>query len=283
MKPTFNNRLISSFYLWLDHEIISVGGGFYNHSGSLQKTSDPNFGETSSIYASPYRQWVYDSSITNATIPSGVFINNVFTSKLTSGLNIDFNKGRAIFENNIINHSQNITAAYSCKEYNLYYTDEKEETLLFEKAPTITSSIKNSTSALGYLDLPFPCIFIKNTYMENEAFAFGGQKKTNTIIRCIALASNSFSLDALISVLADAVHKNFPVLNDSELPFNYFGDLKSGIFNYEYLCNSAQQNKLAFIENVSISKLHEIENAKLDKKCIAALIDFDIVNIRYIN
>lgn len=280
MKPSFHNKLLSSFYLWCDHRITAIGGGFYNYSGSLYQTADPNFDNNTSIYASPYRQWVYDSSVPGASIPSGIYVNNTEIDRSTSGLAIDFNKGRVLFNNNIVN-STNISAKFSHKEYNLYYTDEKEETLLFEKSPAVTSVVKSSVQPLGYLDLPFPCIFIKNTFNQNEAFAFGGQQSTNTSIRCIVLASNSFSLDSLSSLMTDSLHQSFPVLENSELPFNNLGDLRNN-FNYIDICNSAPRNNLAFIQNVSVSKLKEIDNAKMDKKCIAAFIDFDISNIRYV-
>jgi|LakMenEpi06Jul12_1017403.scaffolds.fasta_scaffold00049_5 hypothetical protein len=282
MKSSFHNKLLSSFYLWFDHRIAAIGGGFYNHSGALYQTQDPNFDNNTSIYASPYRQWVYDSSVPGAFIPSGIYVDNTEIDKATSGLAIDFNKGRVIFDNHTVN-VKNISAKFSYKEYNLYYTDEKEETLLFEKAPTIMSMVKSATQPLGYLDIPFPCIFIKNTFNQNEPFAFGGQHSTSTSIRCIVLASNSFSLDSLSSIMTDSLHQNFPVLESSELPFNRFGDLRNINFNYIDVCKTAPRNNLAFIEKVSVSKLEEIDNGKMNKKCISAFIDFDISNIRYIS
>jgi hypothetical protein len=82
--------------------------------------------------------------------------------------------------------------------------------------------------------------------------------------------------------MTDSLHKSFPVLENSDLPFNNLSDLRNS-FNYADICNSTSQNNLAFIQNVSVSKLHEIDNAKMNKKCIAAFIDFDISNIRYVS
>jgi hypothetical protein len=277
MKATYINNLIPSFYLWLDHEVLSRGEAFINYSGKLYTSPDPNF-PNMQVYGAPFRQWVYDSSITNANVPSGIFVNGNYVARGESGLNIDFNKGRAIISGLT---STNVTATYSFKEYNIYYTDEREEKLLFEKAYNITPKVTQITGALGYLDAPYPCIFIKHRMGENIPFAFGGEDSTQTMIRCIVLASNSFSLDGLISILSDSARKVFPVLNPNDFPFNYFGDFKIGNdFNYVNLCNNQPQSSLVYIDRVTVSKLDEIDNAKINKKCVGALIDFELSDIR---
>jgi hypothetical protein len=98
MKAAYITNLMSSFYLWLDHEILTRGEAFINYSGKLYNSPDPNF-PNNSIYGAPFRQWVYDRSVPNANIPSGVFINGNYIARGVSGLNIDFNKGRAILNN----------------------------------------------------------------------------------------------------------------------------------------------------------------------------------------
>jgi hypothetical protein len=278
MKATYITNLMSSFYLWLDHEILYKGEAFINYSGKLYSSSDPNF-FNHSIYSAPFRQWVYDSSIPNANIPSGVFIDNNYINRGVNGLNIDFNKGRVIFNSDI--NVTEITANYSFKEYNLYYTDEREEKLLFEKAYNITPKITQITGGLEYLDNPYPCIFIKHRMGENKPFAFGGEDSTETMIRCIVLASNSFSLDGVISILSDSARKVFPILDSNNFPFNYFGDFKSGIsFNYVNLCKNQPPSSLVYIDRVTVSKLDEIDNSKINKKCVAALVDFELSDVR---
>jgi hypothetical protein len=280
MKAGYLNNLIPSFYIWMDHTILSKGEAFFNYSGSLYKSEDPKFGSLSSVYASPFKQFVYDSSINGAIIPSGVYSSNQFIDKGVSGLSIDYMNGRAIFNSNTVD-SNNISINASIKEFNIYYTDEKEETLLFEKAQPIMSYARNYSQAIGYNDLPFPCVFIKNTVTENTPFAFGGQEKTSTSIRAIILSANSFQLDGIISILNDSNKKNFPVFNPELLPFNYLNDFKNVGFNYLSSSSSVGSNNLAYIENVYVSKLDEVANSKLNKKCSAAIVDFDVSNIRY--
>lgn len=278
MKAAYITNLMSSFYLWLDHEVLSKGEAFINYSGKLYNSPDPNF-SINSAYSSPFRQWVYDSSVPNANIPSGVFVNGNYCARGDSGLNIDFNKGRVILNSGV--NSNNITANYSFKEYNIYYTDEREEKLLFEKAYSLIPKVTQIASGLGYLDTPYPCIFIKHRMGENVPFAFGGEDSTKTMVRCIILASNSFSLDGLISILTDSARKVFPLLDSEKFPFNYFGDLKSGqSFNYISLCKEQLPFSFVYIDKVTVSKLDEIDNVKINKKCVAALIDFELSHIR---
>jgi hypothetical protein len=101
------------------------------------------------------------------------------------------------------------------------------------------------------------------------------------MVRCIVLASNSFSLDGLISILSDSARKVFPVLNPNDFPFNYFGDFKTGNnFNYVELCKNQPRYNLVYIDRVTVSKLDEIDNAKINKKCVGALIDFELSDLR---
>lgn len=277
MKATYVNNLMSSFYLWLDHEILVRGEAFVNYSGKLYNSRDPNF-PNMKVYGGPFRQWVYDSSVPNINFPSGIFIDGNYVARGTNGLSIDFNKGRAIISGSV---SNNVTAGYSFKEYNIYYTDEREEKLLFEKAYNITPKVTQVTGGLGYLDTPYPCIFIKHRMGENIPFALGGQDSTETSLRCIILASNSFSLDGLISILSDSARKVFPVLEPQDFPFNYFGDFKTANnFNYINLCKNQPQSRLVYINRVTVSKLDEIDNAKINKKCVAALVDFEVSDVR---
>lgn len=281
MKASYINNLTSSFYLWLDHEILSRGEAFITYSGKLYETEDPNFQLTSSVYGSPFKQWIYDSSIPNAYIPSGIVSGSQFISRGQNGLAIDYNHGRIIFSGNQIPTNQNFTTQYSFKEFNLYYTDEREDRLMFEKSYSLTPQTSRVTGALGYLELPYPCVFIKLKTNENEPFAFGGLDESNYWIRCIILAKDSFSLDSLTSILADSARKVFPVFNPEDLPFNYFGDFKDGNnYNYINMCKMQNQNQLVYIHKVDITKFDESENLYINKKTIAAIADFELKTIR---
>jgi hypothetical protein len=280
MKASYLNNLTSSFFLWLDHEILSKGRAFINYSGQLYKSYDPSYEGMSSVYSSPFKQWVYDSSISGATIPSGIYDGNTFIPRDTDGLAIDYNHGRVIFDDNIINNNR-LTANYSLKEFNIYFTDEREDKLLFENSYSVRPKFTQITGGLSYQEIPYPCIFIKSRSTENKPFALGGQDSTETLIRCIILAKDSFSLDSVVSVLNDSARKVFPILNPIDFPFNYLGDFKTGTnFDYMNLCRNQPFSNYTYIDRVTVSKMDETTNMYVNKKVMIAIVDFELSNVR---
>jgi hypothetical protein len=279
MKSTYLNTLTSSFYLWLDHEILYRGEAFQNFSGKIYNSPDPTFSQNT-IYGAPFKQWVLDTSIPNAVIASGFYSNGTFLPRGTSGAAIDFNRGRIIFNKNVPSNLQNLSAAYAFKEYNLYYTDEKEENLLFEKRYDPMPKVTRVTGALAWNDDPYPCIFFKNTSIENKPFAFGGEDNTMSSMRCIILAENIYSLDGAISIMVDSARKTFPLLSNDKLPYNIYGDLKSGISNYNYYDLCTGLNDRVYIDRVTVSRMSETENKKMNSKVVAAIVDFELSDVR---
>jgi hypothetical protein len=280
MKASYLNNLTSSFYLWLDHEIISKGQAFINYTGKLYSSYDPAFEGLSSVYSSPFKQWVYDSSIENVVIPSGINSANTFIPRGSNGLSIDYNNGRIIFNGNVVNNT-NFTAGYSLKEFNIYFTDEREDKLLFENSYSVRPKFAQITGGLSYQEIPYPCIFIKTRNIENVPFAFAGEDKTETMIRCIVLAKDGFSLDSVVSIMNDSARKVFPLLNPKDLPFNYLGDFKTGSsFNYINLCRNQPSSNYTYIDRVTVSKVDESTNMYINKKVMIAIVDFELSDIR---
>jgi hypothetical protein len=281
MNPSYASNLMASFYLWLDHELANVGQGYTATSGRLYPVQDYNFNGYN-VYSSPFRQWVSDSDPRiGATVPSGVYINGTFRANDGTGVIINYNRGEVLVNPSIGTVNQ-ITTQYSKKDFNLYYTDEREENLLFENNYSLAPKFRNVTGGLGPDDQPFPCIFLKNTSYENKGYAFGGQERTLTTVRCILLSDNMYLMDGAISVLSDAVRKVFPVLSPSSLPYNYYGGFKSGVaYQYAQLPAVAQNTNLAYIDRVTVSRLDEIRNKQINLKVVASMVDFEIGQPRY--
>jgi hypothetical protein len=284
MKPTYLTNLMSSFYLWLDHELLSRGDAYQIYSGKMYSRQDYHYADHIS-YASPFRQWVSDSSIAGAVIPSGVYVGGNFISKGTSGLAVNFNLGEISFNTGVSMTMQNVTARYSIKDFNIYYTDEREENLLFDNKYLVQSQTNRVTGALYPDDQPYPCIFIKNTSYENKPLSFAGQDKTMTTIRCIVLSDSIYTMDGAISIMVDTARKVFPIIPNSGLPYNYYGDFKSGTsYNYTGLAAYVQKNTptdMVYIDRVTVSRLDEIRNKHINLKTVAALVDFDLWQGRY--
>ena len=265
----------SSFMLWIDNWLTRVGSGFVNYSGDLYSTTDPRF-RNKSICGSPFRQWVADSSVEGASIPSGVFSGATFVPRGTNGLAVDFLRGRVISDAPL----ENVSCSYALKELNIYYTDVAEEELLFERKFDLVNTTDKTPAALAYNSLPFPCVFVKNVNMENVPHALGGMDDTVMNIRCIVLANSVALLDNSISLLNDSARCYFPLIEDIDLPFNAFGDFKSGSYNYLSLA-AANPGRLACITKVRVSKFDERVNKMINDKSAGAFVDFSISYYRY--
>jgi hypothetical protein len=101
-----------------------------------------------------------------------------------------------------------------------------------------------------------PIVFVTNSNAANEAFALGGgvvnSKRT---YRLYCITNNAFSQEALVSVLTDKTNKIIPILNSSQMPLSFYGDLKSGTFNYCNLKTLGACASGAYIEDVFHYKL----------------------------
>jgi hypothetical protein len=274
MKPSFSNELSSSFVLFLDHELCKKAEAFENvYSGELFPSSDPFF-PSNTIYQSNFKQWVSDSSISNlgSINVSGVYNSGVFIPKNTEGLKIDYGNGRVFFSGSFPKNLKSITANFSKKEFNIYLTS-KDESEIFLDA--------NLQSGSNSRVEQYPLVYVKNFYGINSPFAFGGTDESIYEYRCTFLSDSSFKLDSALSVMQDCSKKSFRKLSSEEIPFNIFGDFKSGVsdFNYESFCNFSDEN-VVFIDSVKISKFEERVNKLIKEDVWGGFADFTLKSIR---
>ena len=66
MKAQFDNTVMSSFYLWFDHTLLTKGEAFTNFSSFFYEADDMYQGYNA--YGAPFKQLVSDTSVTGATV-----------------------------------------------------------------------------------------------------------------------------------------------------------------------------------------------------------------------
>ncbi len=294
MNPGYFNQLQASFNLFLNHELAYYGDAYTNTSGLLYPTSDPNFSQFS-IYGAPFRQFVSDSSVVNAVIPSGVYNGDDFVSSLWDSANINWNDftqiWNAISGNVAVDYERgriispvllnNPTLAYALKTFNIYSTTLDEADLLIDRAFQIQPQIYQATGALNYNQEPIPAIYIKLNYGENVPFAFGGLDQSNTTINCIVLADSPYKLDACCTLLNDTARKYFPLFPIADLPFNVFGNMKNGLpYNYNELVKGQNPSNFIEVKRVRTSKFTENVNKQINRSVWCALVDFELAGQR---
>jgi hypothetical protein len=276
MKAQLDNILMSSMMMWIDHQILNKGEAYKNYSSLFYPITNIYNGFNS--YGLPFKQIVCDSSITGANLLSGVYINGSLNS-VGSGTLTGINpyQGQIYFTSN--QNSNTLSGKYAVKDFNIYLTSQPEEEILFETQYQVKPKTSQTPTGLAIEAITYPCIFLKNNGGTNDPFALGGQDETIMEVRAIVLADNLFSLDATCSILKDTARCYVPLIYNS--PYNSFGSLNSGYYNYNSLIANINPSVDAFyIKEVNISKIFA-NLATKNSQVFPALIDFTLSNIRY--
>jgi hypothetical protein len=283
MKPTFTHNVINSFFLWFDNFLMTKGDAYKTYTTKLYNYQDPRLGGDKVVYGSPYKQWVYDKNITGATIPSGFTINNQFISTGTSGMKIDFDNGRIIF-NSGVSTGLNITGTYSAKEVNSYITDQPEDNLIIENKFVTNSRFTVSENYIAPYNPVTPCIFASIQTAHNTAFAFGGEDETKCIIKVVAFCENLYQLDGVLSVFGDSYNEIFSIIPMTGHPLGEFNEMKTGAYptGYDYKnLSNAYNSQTLFISHVETSKIRDSVIKELNPILHIGFLDFEIKTYRY--
>lgn len=281
MKPQFQHQVITSFSMWLDHTILHNGQAYQNVESTLYYQEDERLDPGYIAFASPHKQWVTDSSIKGAKIIEGIVLDGYYLKANQQEVIYDFENGRVLIPRALANPSSNVEAVYSVKDFNVYITDQTEEELLIE-----TKFDKNSRYAeelfegIKPYDQVVPAIFLSYEHGENKPFAFGGEDITESNIRCVVFAENSYQLDGIFSLLKDTNTTSFTNVGYNEFPLNEFGSLKYGNYDYQDLSeryyNVNNTQSLLHIDKVTVSKLNDRVARKSHPGLYIGFVDFTV-------
>jgi hypothetical protein len=279
MKTQFDNVVISSMMLFIDHKLCSKGEAFTNYSGQIYPIQSNYY--SYNTYALPFRQIIADSSISGANIMSGVYVGSTFTPVNTSNLvGINHYRGQAYF-NGLA--SDTLSGRYSVKDFNIYLTNKPEEEILFETQYKVRPKIAQSLTGLADNVETIPSIFIKNNGSMNEPFAFGGIKNSMLDIRVIVIADNLYNLDAACSILRDTNNTFVHTIESSDLKLDNLGNFTSGYYDYNNIVNNKinSTDKL-YIEEVRVSKVPNLgfNSSNYKNTLFTAFVDFTLRKIR---
>jgi len=279
MKPQFQHELTTSFMLWADNFITDKADAFQNYTSPLYPMGvDDQLGSGFVTYSSPHKQWVFDESIDGVQIPSGIYNNGSFIGRGDDGLIIDFDDGRVILDESFGGNSTMLSGSYSVKEFNWYITNQTEEQLIVDSKFDSNGRFKQELSGIAPHKQVVPAIFVNPELVENEPFAFGGEDKTSTNIRCVVFAENTYQLDGAMSVFADSKNEVFQKVGFSDYPLTEYGDTTG--FNYMTLIHSKGRD-LFHVEDVRCSKLSDRVSKNIDPSLFVGFVDFEITNLRF--
>jgi hypothetical protein len=256
--------------------LLDKGEAYTNKTGKLYYYSDPRISSSYKAFGSPHKQWVFDSSITGATIPSGVHVSGVFKGR-NNGVVLDFINGRALVSG--VTTGVNVTGSYSVKDFNIYLSNENEDDLILENNIEANSKFAQTGTYISPYDESFPAIYILSDGNKNTPFAFGGEDETRSLMRGVVFAESSYQLDGVLSLFSDTSQKVFKLKDFKDFPITEYGDVKSGSYSFDDYYATPNINAELYIDDVTASKLRD--KSKLGSKSYVGFLDFEIIKYRY--
>tara|TARA_Y100000004_G_scaffold188865_1_gene243641 strand:+ start:1722 stop:2570 length:849 start_codon:yes stop_codon:yes gene_type:complete len=279
MKEQFQHKITTSFFLWFDNFLLKKGEAFSNKTGTFFYYDDPHLDSTYKAYGSPYKQWVTDSSITGATIPTGVFIDASFSGR-SDGIVLDFDNGRALVSGDVTGST--ITGEFAVKDFNVYLTNDTEDDLIIENKYMINSRLPSGPDTyIPPYDDVVPAIFVSTSVSENKPFAFGGMETTCVHANAVVLAEDTYQLDGVLSIFMDSVNEVFTPIPMSGYPITELGDLKNNEYNYTGAKEPYDTEQQFVVDKVKVSKLSDGSRKNLANNLYIGFIDFDLIKNRY--
>lgn len=272
MQVQFDNRLISSFLLMIDHEVQKRGAAYYNYSGLFY----PAKNSTNNIYTytSPFKQLSNDTSVTGANIISGVYVNGTFVTVGQSGLrSINHYQGAVNF-NSQLPASTAVSGRYAVKEFNVELVDQQEWKLLFDTKFISNNQYNQVLSGLALDTKITPAIFIRSKVQENKPFSIGGLEDNIVKLRAVVIAENEFQKVAVCSILKNLNYRPVNIVNST--PFDALGNMTGINYNYEQLSfDTSYHTWILGVKYVDVPQVGQFKDILRNM----AIIDFDISTI----
>tara|TARA_R110002020_G_scaffold22527_4_gene76137 strand:- start:551 stop:1399 length:849 start_codon:yes stop_codon:yes gene_type:complete len=279
MIEQFQHKLTTSFFLWFDNFLLTKGEAYTNTTGQFFYYDDPHLDSRYTAFGSPYKQWVNDSSVTGATIPTGVYVGGNISGR-ADGAVLDFDNGRALMSGTPTGST--ITGSFSVKDFNLYMTNDTEEDLIVENKYMVNSVLPSApyTYIPPYDDV-VPAVFLSVANTQNDPLAFGGMQDTKVGAKAVILTQDTYQLDGVLSIFADSVNETFNAIPMTGYPTTELGDLKNNSYSYSNLASQYAGDTTFFIDTATTSKLTDRVRKSLANDMYVGFIDFDIQQHRY--
>lgn len=306
MKPQFDHKLQSSFYLWVDDRITRYWEAAETGISQTFYYSDLGVDIPSNqvAYYSADRQLVANG----LGVPTGVWVSGIldnagnsmdytFVGQTTghspdpTGLMIDFDEGRVVMGTGITTGDTtalSITGGFDRKAFNVYMTNETEEQLLLNSDFIISDqsdeTFLQNVTGLGSPNFTLPAAFISYNSSFNKPFAFGGMQDTKSNIRVVTVSEDNYEIDGVLSLFRDSAEVCVPFVAFEDFPFGEYFHIKTPPYTYSGLYDSLMSKHgatYAFIEKVTCSKLYDKTYSQMENNLKVGFIDFQLSTPRF--
>ena len=269
MYPQLDNRITSSLLLFIDHEIQRQGMAYSNVSGLFY----PDVNEVSGLYTytCSYKQLCNDTSISGATIMSGIYLNGSYVGVGQSGLvSINHYDGAVNF-NQPISAGTVVSGNFSVKDFSVYISDQPDYKVVMEDKYHVNPKYAQLATGIPQDEKSMPAVFLVPKIQETRPFAFAGVDDNYMRIRAMVVCENAFQKVAVLNILKNLRLKTLGLITAT--PFDYLGNM-TGV-NYNYLNLSLDQNYSPYIMAAKSTEIPE-RGAFQNMTKQLAMVDFDI-------
>lgn len=270
MQPQLDNKIITSFLLYIDNRIQQRGSGFYNTNGLFYPTQSNVNGLYA--YTCPYKQLCNDTSVPGATVMSGVYLNNTYISVGESGLAAINHYDGALYFNSPLPKNTIISGNFAIKDFSIYLSDQPDYKVLFGSKFVPNPKFGQQPKTGLPLDAKTaPAVYLVVKNQENKPFAFAGLDDNSISIRAIVIADTAYEKIAVCNILKNLYMRPFRFVTST--PFDYLGNMTGINYNYTGLPVSDFYKPLVLKSKVSEVNL---EGEFVDTKKQFAFVDIDI-------
>lgn len=279
MKTQYDQKLIPSFYLWLEDSLLTYGQAYLSDTQTFHyaETNDRPYGYLS--YFSEDRQFV----AMGEDVPNYVTINGSQVTQNITGttkLVIDYNKGRVLVSENV-GTSATISGDFDKKEVNIYLTNETQEDFIVNSEFYVSGQpYLEVVGQMGKRRYTLPAIFITNDNSTNTPFAMGGLETTNHRINVTIMSDSLYEVEAVGSLFRDCARRCFKQIPYESFPYGRWGALKYYPYTYTGL-TAASGSDPVFVENVNVYRFSDSAKSKLPKDLHIRVAEFDVSNARF--
>ena len=279
MKAQFQHNLTSSFFMWFDNFLLTKGEAYTNKTGEFFYYDDTLIDSDYTVFGSPYKQWVSDSSIDGATVPTGVYVNGNLSGR-ADGIVLDFDNGRALAAG--ASSTDTVTGSFAVKDFNIYFTNDTEDDLIIENKYVVNSRVPSGpyTYITPYDDVA-PAIFLAASTLENKPFALGGMMDTVVLMKAVVISDDPYKLDGALSIFGDSVNEVIEPIPMSGFPYTELGERKGDSYNYTGVKEGYAGETPYFVDKVRTSKLSDRARKAVANELYIGFIDFDVQQHRY--
>lgn len=269
MIPQLDNRIVSSFMLFIDHEIQRQGLAYSNKGGLFYQ--DENEFQGIYTYTCSYKQLANDTSISGANIMSGVYLNNSYVSVGQSGLlSINHYDGSVNFDHAIPSGTR-ISGDFAVKDFSIYLSDQADYQVVMNSKFHSNPKYAQLATGISQDVKSMPAVFLVPKNQQAKDFAFAGIDDNSITIRGVVVCENAFQRVAIGNIL-----KNFklkPLKLAYSTPFDYLGNMTGINYNYYNLpIDTSYDPRIMSVKVIEVPQ----DQSPLDMKKQISMVDFEI-------